>query len=116
MSWNIQGLAGKRISKEFVELCSNFDLFCFGETWAKSNDEFYNSFEGFHAFSSNRHKRSKRGGAHGGTKVYVKESLLQGVKRISCNLEDVVFLLLDKKFLGFAKDVMFGSVFIPPES
>ena len=31
MSWNIQGLAGKFISKEFIEFCSNFDLFCFGE-------------------------------------------------------------------------------------
>ena len=108
-------MLGKLFQKNSLNFVQILTCSVFCETWAKSNDEFSNSFEGFHAFSSYRQKRSKRGRAHGGTIVYVKESLLQGVKRISCNLDDVLLLLLDKKFFGLAKDVMFGSVYIPPE-
>ena len=96
--------------------CTDFDVFSFRETWAKSANEFSSCYGGFYAYSNFRKKRSKKERSHGGIIVYVKDNLLDGIQRISCDLEDAIFLVFEKTYFGFAKDVVYGSVYIPPES
>jgi exonuclease III len=115
MSWNIQGLGGKIMSKEFIEFCTKFDIFGFSETWAKSNNDFSNSFSGFQAFCKARKKHSKKGRHHGGVAIFVNKTIIKGVKQLSSKLEDAVFLLLNKSFFELTRDVILGCVYIPPE-
>ena len=73
------------------------------------------SISGFQAFPSHRPKNNKKARRNsGGVILYIKESILHGVKVIKDDTPDVVWAILDKSYFGWKNDILLCLVYIMP--
>jgi exonuclease III len=113
VAWNVNGLKSKLCIDEFIKYCTSFDIIALTETWAKSIDEFKNSFDGYKAYTSYRPRIRQFGRFLGGIAVFVKQKYLSGVNKIDIDFPHGIFLLFNRKFFGFEKNIIVGTVYIP---
>lgn len=86
------------------------------ETWLYNDSECTTLFPDYKVFSYFRPKTHKKGRYSGGVTVLVKNDIAKGVKRVYNEYHDMIFLLLDCKYFGIAKNILLGFIYIPPEN
>ena len=102
---------------DFTAFITKYDIVGFVETWAKTKEELENMLPGYICFSSIRPRRHNKGRHSGGVSIYVRQSLVPGIKEINCsNLVDSVFINLSPSFCGLERGTVLGVVYIPPEN
>ena len=115
MLYNVQGLTRYKLSDpQFIDYITKYDLIMLCETWtsAKSNFTIPN-YEAFYSHRPKRNKKAKR--CSGGVIIYVKERLLGAVSMIKNDIPDILWLKIDRKYIGTAKDLLICACYIAPQ-
>ena len=116
-SWNINGINkrinGQRTSKmdedEFKQrMVSDIVFLC--ETHLANNDNLY--YSGYKYFSNCRSIETSR--LKGGLGLFVKQSLIKGVKIIDTSCSEYIWVKLCRNYFGFDKDIYVCFLYIPP--
>ena len=119
-SWNINGVFQRvgqaRVSKleldECKKLLSRYDVFGLTETHACSEDTL--DFQGYKSYHKHR-KRSKGAKRNsGGISVYIKETIVEGVKWLNTRTSEYAWLFLDKGFFNIDHDIYMAFVYLNP--
>lgn len=96
---------------------SDFDIFGLQETWDIHSEYSEAYFQNHVRFECNAipyllHLGDDMGGISG----FVHNRLVQNVKRVATDFTFGVLLILDKLVFGFDNDVLYASLYIPPDS
>ena len=111
----MHGLSNKLNDPDFINLISKYDISCLCETWLAKDFKF--NLAGFKCFQFQRkvrHRKAKR--ESGGTCILVKNNLLDGIKIIGSDTDDIVWFQLKANYFSFDCDIYVASVYICPES
>ena len=116
ISLNVCGLSSKLEYPEFKNALENFDVISLCETKLDNADNEYITSEfsnlGFTIFIKNR--KNLTTWRSGGLLVAVKTKLSHLVCNIECHNDFMIVLKLDKRFLGFDKDIIYITTYVPP--
>ena len=115
--WNIEGLNSDKISDDhFSSLVSNCDIIGFLETWANESNSNLQipNYEIIASSIRKKHKKAHRNS--GGICIYVKCSLIKGIKLIEKKHTDVLWIKLDHSFFKLPKDLYVAFIYISPEN
>lgn len=100
MTWNVQGLKNRLslCKTKVIDFLLEFDVINLQETWAENSLEFRDllNTKGYTGFSTHYQKTSKYGRCPGGVVVYIKNSVLEGIKRISTDFRFGVVFIFDQ--------------------
>ena len=113
MTWNIHGLGEKLTLPHIQNLLSKYDIIILSEIW--KNAGFKPDFAGFKYVQITRsHKHPNARRQSGGIGILISKAIQKGVniKRV---MDFFVWIHLDAKFFGMARDISLGAVYIPPE-
>lgn len=115
-SWNIEGLTSrKRDDAHFLDFITEYDLICLSETWTNKTSKIkLNGYQAFHSYRNFQHRRAKR--SSGGIIIYVKKSILKGIKLVKNDVDYILWLRLDKHFFQIVDDIYLCFTYIAPES
>ena len=117
--WNINGIfqnvgsgkVSKLTDEDFLQKIYNLDIFALAETHVGSKQEI--CVKNFISCSSTR-RISKNGRYYGGLTVFVKSIIKPGVKIISLDDPEKIWIKLDKYFFNLDNDIFVAFVYIPP--
>ena len=109
---NVCGLKSKLQYPEFVELVNKYDIVCFQESKTDDYDEI--NLSGYIFEMKNRFAFSNR--RSGGLVLGYKEKLQNYIECISTESKFVQWFKLSADYSKLEEDIIFGSVYIPPES
>ena len=113
--WNINKLISKQADKSkdilFNRSLEKCDIICLAEV--KSDISTCNFSE--HILHYIERKSSKGKQHYGGLGILIKRNLRKGVKYLSSTCSEYQWLLMDKNFFGFDKDLYVCFVYIPPQ-
>ena len=113
-SWNIDGLLSKLDNADFINYVSSFDIVSLLETYIEHFET--SLFPNFTIFCKPAVKLSHRGRRSGGIVVLIKTSLMKFVQEIHTEYDNACAFIIDKRLLGFAKDVLLLCTYIQPEN
>lgn len=119
--WNINGVfqqfGSNKVSKlsdvEFLKAVYNLDIFALSETHTGPDQQL--NLNNFTGFSSTR-KISNNCRYYGGLTVFIKKTIKPGVKILSLNNPEIIWLKLEKTFFNLENDVFVAFVYIPPHN
>ena len=114
LSWNVQGLYNKLSDNSFRTFLCDFDIVCVLETWLRKELLDTVNLAGFAAFHTCRDRVARKGRYAGGVTVFIRQALTKGVTLLSTDLSDSIFLKLDCNVFGMSKNIIIGSIYIPP--
>ena len=118
-SWNINGaykrLDGQRVCKldeDIFKENMNSDIIFLCETHLSLIDNLY--YDGYKFFSNCRTMKPSK--SKGGLGLFIKQTLLKGVKIVDKSHSEYVWVKLCHKFFGFQRDIYIKICFlyIPP--
>lgn len=120
-SWNINGIfqnvglnkVSKLTDNDFLQQIHNLDIFALSETHTGPEQEI--SLKNFTSYSSTR-TISKNCRYYGGLTVFIKKRIKPGVKLISLNNPETIWIKLEKSFFDLEKDIFVAFVYIPPQN
>ena len=120
-AWNIFGvfknINGFQYNKlqdpDFIEHVRNFHIFGLIETHHTDEDIDKMQLFGYKCFQTCR-KKLKIGRKHGGLAVYVKNSILPGIKKIPLPGSETIILRLKSEFFNFSKDTFLSFSYCAP--
>ena len=120
-SWNIFGIFkninGFQYSKlqdpDFIEHVQNFHIFGLIETHHTDEDVDKLQLFGYKCFQTCR-KKLKFGRKHGGLAIYIKNSILPGIKRLPLQGSETIILELKSEFFKFRKDILVSFSYCAP--
>lgn len=114
--WNIEGLTHDKIKDpNFSNIVSKFHILSFVETFTNDSDIELN-IPGFHFLDKNiRKKHPKARRNSGGVNIFVKNSIVKGVKKLPKSHTDILWIKLDHSFFKINNDIYLATVYISPE-
>ena len=119
MTWNVQGLKNRLslCKTKVIDFLLEFDVINLQETWAENSLEFRDLLnnKGYTGFSTHYQKTSKYGRCPGGVVVYIKNSVLEGIKRISTDFRFGVVFMFDQAYFCLSKNLILLCLYLPPE-
>ena len=113
--WNINELVSKQVDKSIDELfkrsINNSDIVGLAEVKSDiSNCDFDDHIPHYVERKSNKGNQK-----YGGLGILIRKSLRKGVKYLTLSSTEYQWLLLDKKYFGFDKDLYVCFAYIPPQ-
>jgi len=105
-------LKSKLRAPDLIEFVKSFDIVCFSET--KLTDYDTVTIPGFELHVNNNGIR-KRKVASGGVGLLISDKIKDKVKILEPKSDHILWAIVDKSVLGYDKDILIGSVYIPPE-
>ena len=108
MCWNVQGIFNKLLLTDFVNFCSNYDIFSCSEIHNCSEDRMKNSFPKYNIYVSYRD-----GFKGGGVAVFVKKCLFNVVKEIKIDLPECKVFNIDRSYLNTDQNMICCFPYIP---
>ena len=90
------------------------DFICLTETFL-TNELSIDSFKEHVIFQKPARKLSRQGRPSGGVICLVRKKFEKQVKPIYTDIGNFVYLMIDKSLFGLEKDVLYASVYVPPE-
>jgi hypothetical protein len=115
MHWNVGGLRAKLHDFDFREYISSFDVICLVETFM-DNVKGVTCFRDHTLYAKPSLKLSKQGRQSGGVVCLIRNTLLPFVKQLECHCHNHLLFIIRKELFGAAKDVLFVSAYVHPES
>ena len=120
-AWNIFGvfknINGFQYSKlqdpDFIEHVRSFNIFGLIETHHTDEDIDKMQLFGYKCFQVCR-KKLKFGRKHGGLAVYVKNSILPGIKKLPLAGSETIILRLNSEYFKFSKDIFVSFSYCAP--
>ena len=114
MVWNINGLKSKIKNSEFQSFCQSSDIIGLIETFCIHEQEttFLDNYTVFHSPAI---RRNIRGRPSGGVAIYIKNTIVGKVTRLSCELENCIFVRFNKSVFSLDKNVIFGCCYVRPD-
>ena len=116
ISLNVCGLSSKLEYPEFRNTLENYDVVSLCETKLDNADNEYITSEfanlGFTVFIKNR--KNLTTWRSGGLLVAVKTKLCHLVCNVECYNDFMIALILDKRFLGLDKKILYITTYVPP--
>ena len=120
-AWNIFGvfkdIIGFQYSKlqdlDFIEHVMSFNIFGLIETHHTDEDIDKMQLFGYKCFQVCR-KKLKFGRKHGGLAVYVKNSILPGIKKLPLAGSETIILRLNSEYFKFSKDIFVSFSYCAP--
>ncbi|CAG2224847.1 unnamed protein product [Mytilus edulis] len=109
LSLNVCGIKSKLKAPDLEELCANYDVLCFCESKLDQYDDI--EIENFKALPPLNRSNAKC--KSGGIIVFVRENIYENVKVLHSSCENVLWFAVNDVLY---KNVLFGSVYIPPEN
>jgi exonuclease III len=113
-SWNVQGLISKETNKiddpNFIHEIQKHHIIALQETHTTS--DMYINVPGYYTYQVSRPHVGRK--AHGGIAILVKNELRAGVRFLSAETTDLVWVCLKKEFFHTARDVYVGAIYISP--
>ncbi len=117
--WNMNGafqqFGANKVSKlsdeEFLKTIYNLDIFALSETHTCPDQQL--DLNDYTEFSSTR-KKSNNFRYYGGLTVFIKKEIKPGIKILSLNNPDVIWIELEKNFFNLERDIFVAFVYIPP--
>ena len=114
LHWNVDGIISKLKDPDFVSYVSKFDVICLVETFVK---KFENTLFPLHTmFIKPSDDLGNKGRDSGGCICLIRSTLMKyftHMKYDGCG--NFLSFIIDKHLFGFHSDVLFLSVYIPPE-
>ena len=108
MTWNVQGLAKKMFQRDFVEFCTNNDIFSCSEINACKKETMQKQFVDFNVYVSPRN-----GYNGGGVAVFVRKTLSEIVNFIDIECPECVLFRVKQSYLNINKDLLLCFPYIP---
>ena len=121
--WNIHGLFVKinnfKLNKlddsEFLKRLKQFEILCLQEIHCGQSDTQSLSVKGYKLFPFHR-QISNNNRYYGGSLLFVKDEIRDGVKIIQTLGGDKIWIRLKKEFFNLERDIFLCFVYAPPES
>ena len=115
-SWNIGGNAKVKCEHDDVTpVIKSHDIFAILESWL-DHKEPCPPIENYNNFRSERKKKSKAKRNSEGMIIYCRKTLSKGIRKRKSSLQDILWLQLDRSFLGLPNDLYICVAYLPPES
>lgn len=113
--WNINKLISKQVDKSkediFKRSINNSDIVGLAEVKGDINNCSFDD----HIPHYVERKNNKGNQSYGGLGILIRKSLKKGVKYLPLSCSEYQWLLLDKKYFGFDKDLYLCFAYIPPQ-
>ena len=114
MTWNIQGVKQKLQDIDFLNTIYPNDFVALEESWLDTVDDF--SLAEFSYFRSDR-KRSKAARRNsGGVVLLFKHKYINGLQKLKTEMNDIIWVKLDKLFFNLEKDIYICVAYLSPEN
>ena len=107
----------QEVLDENKDYYSNFDFFCAAETWLvdESPELFLDGFHSIPYHRPDKHVNARRGS--GGMYVFIRKSILKGVKILHNHKDLIAWFRFNKSFFGLKKDLYIATCYVaPPDS
>ena len=115
-SWNVHGISSIAYNMyEFENYVSKFHILCLAETWIKDGEELSFSLPGYKMYNKPRLGQAKQGRPNGGLLLIIKRVLLPFIKSVGTQLEDCIYIIMDRILFGADKDILMYFTYIPHE-
>lgn len=103
------------LNNDVITYLKQFDIISLQETWLTDYDMCRSVFSEYSIFSCKAKKSVKGGRNMGGVVVLVKNVLSKHVRRVCDDFQYGVILVLDKSMFAIDNNVLFCSLYVPPE-
>ena len=113
---NMYGLSQDDLD-ENKDYYSGFDFVCASETWldVDSSELFLDGFHGIPYHRPDKHINARRGS--GGMYVFIRKSVLKGIKILHNHKDLIAWFRLNKSFFGLKDDLYIATCYVaPPDS
>ena len=121
-SWNINGIIQRvgntRLNKLELDECKKllirYHIFGVLETHSCSEDSMV--FDGYKSFHKYRKKSKGARKNFGGLSVYIKESIVSGVRWLNTPSSEYTWVKLEKQYFGLVEDIYIAFVYLNPST
>lgn len=111
--WNIDS-AGKKLNEPvIINKLNNFDIICLAETHSRPSDDAL-ELEGYKLFPKLRLDTMHAHRFFGGLAIFVRSSLLKGVKIEDSESSELMWMKLSKKFFNLDEDLFICNSYVTP--
>ena len=113
--WNKEGLTEDLRNETELKTTFKSDIIAFTESWTTAESKL--TVTGYvveQSIRSSQNQNSRR--SSGGTVVYIKSEISQGIEFMQSEHDDILWLKLSKTFFNLDNDLFIAVVYVIPEN
>ena len=116
MNLNCDGLRNKLNDRDFNDFIQNFDIICLTETHMTARDLEHYDLSGFRHYVCDAIKLGHSfGRLSGGVVVLIKDNIQHNFTRLSCEVENIICLRVNRHLFDSQTNLIFLACYIPPQ-